>query len=204
MIEVERKFVVTPSQAESLIAQAQVIGEKTFTDTYYDSADFLLTTSDKWLRSREGVFELKMRIESKEKLRAEEQQNMVYEEIIDEIQILSALKLPPTKTLTSALQKVGYEPFCVCKTTRKTYTRGIMTICFDAVEFQEFTYGLAEIEILVSKKSEVERAANDIVKFAKEKNLEIGPVRGKIIEYLKQVRPGHYQTLLKAGIVKDF
>jgi len=40
--------------------------------------------------------------------------------------------------------------------------------------------------------------------FAKTQNLTIAPVRGKVIEYLKRIKPNHYQALVQAKVIKDF
>ena len=60
MIEVEKKFILTTEQEKSLIEGADFLGEKKFTDIYYDDEDFSLTKKDLWLRNREGRFELKI------------------------------------------------------------------------------------------------------------------------------------------------
>ncbi len=57
---------------------------------------------------------------------------------------------------------------------------------------------------MVNDKSEIEGAIEKIMTFAKEQNLTIAPVRGKVIEYLKRVKPNHYQSLVQAKVVKDF
>jgi len=62
MIEVEKKFRLTDTQRESLIKDAEFVSEKTFTDTYYDTADYQLTTKDVWLRQRGENFELKVAV----------------------------------------------------------------------------------------------------------------------------------------------
>ena len=42
MIEIERKFKLNEAEKESLLAGAIFVGEKTFTDVYYDTEDFTL------------------------------------------------------------------------------------------------------------------------------------------------------------------
>jgi hypothetical protein len=57
---------------------------------------------------------------------------------------------------------------------------------------------------MVNDKFEIESAIEKIMGFAKAQNLTIAPVRGKVIEYLKRVKPNHYQALVQANAVKDF
>ena len=59
MIEIERKFAVTEEWQRRLTEGAEFVSEKTMTDTYYDTVDFQLTTKDRWLRLRDGKWELK-------------------------------------------------------------------------------------------------------------------------------------------------
>ncbi len=100
--------------------------------------------------------------------------------------------------------KAGYLPFCTCQTERRKYKKGQFIIDLDLVIFQDFTYNISEIELMVNEKSEIESAIEKIIDFAKEQNLTITPVRGKVIEYLKQAKPNHYQILVEKGVVKDF
>ena len=58
--------------------------------------------------------------------------------------------------------------------------------------------------MMVNEKSEIEGTIEKIMTFAKEQNLTIAPVRGKVIEYLKRTKPNHYQALVQVGVVKDF
>src|SRR5579864_1260452 len=60
MIEVEKKFILTPDQEKKLIEGAEFVVEKQFTDIYYDDKDFSLTTKDIWLRERDSKYELKL------------------------------------------------------------------------------------------------------------------------------------------------
>ncbi|MBI3335122.1 MAG: CYTH domain-containing protein [Candidatus Portnoybacteria bacterium] len=199
MIEVEKKFILNEQDKERLTKDAKFLNERVFTDIYYDTKIFSLTSNDKWLRSREGVFELKLPLHNGVERLADQ-----YDELGDGQKIRQALNLPPNKNLADDLIKAGYFPFCTCKTTRRKYKRDSFIIDFDIVDFQDFTYNIGEIELMVSDKSEIEGATKKIMDFAKAQNLTVAPVRGKIIEYLKRVKPNHYQILVKKNVVKDF
>lgn len=199
MIEVEKKFILNKQDKERLTKDAEFLNKRTFTDIYYDTEDFSLTAQDKWLRSREGRFELKLPLHDGAGRLADQ-----YDELEDEQKIKGALNLPLNGNLAEDLTKAGYFPFCTCKTSRRKYKKEPFIIDLDIVDFQDFTYNIGEIELLVGDKSEIDGAIEKIMDFAKSQNLTIAPVRGKVIEYLKRTKPNHYHTLVRSGIVKDF
>ncbi len=199
MIEVEKKFLLNEQDKERLIKDAKFLNERVFIDIYYDTKFFSLTSNDKWLRYREGRFELKLPLHDGVDRLADQ-----YDELEDEQKIREALSMPFNGTLADDLAKAGYSPFCTCKTTRRKYKKEPFIIDLDIVDFQDFIYNIGEIELMVNNKSEIESAIEKIMVFAKEQNLTIAPVRGKVIEYLKRVRPDHYQALVQVKVVKDF
>jgi len=199
MIEAEKKFILNEQDKERLTKNAEFLNERVFTDIYYDTEFFSLTSNDRWLRSREGRFELKISLHEGVERLADQ-----YDELEDEQKIRETLNLSSNGNFTDDLAKAGYSPFCTCKTTRRKYKKEPFIIDLDIVDFQSFTYTIGEIELMVNSKSEVESAIGKIMIFAKEQGLTIAPVRGKVIEYLKRVKPNHYQALVQAGVVKDF
>ena len=48
MIEVEKKFILNEQAVERLTKNAQFLNERIFTDIYYDTENFSLTSYDKW------------------------------------------------------------------------------------------------------------------------------------------------------------
>lgn len=199
MIEVEKKFIFSAEDKERLVKDARFINEHTFTDIYYDTENYSLTTKDIWLRSRENKFELKTPAHQGSYRLVDQ-----YEEIEDEVKIREVLNLPTEENFINAIAKAGYCPFCTCKTTRQKFKKEAFTIDIDSVDFQDFNYHIGEIELMVNEKSEVEDAIEKIITFAEINNLNIQPVRGKVIEYLKRVKPDHYYSLVQAGVVKAF
>ncbi|MDD2731669.1 MAG: CYTH domain-containing protein [Candidatus Pacebacteria bacterium] len=199
MIEVEKKFILNEQDKKRLTKNAQFLNERIFTDIYYDTEIFSLTSKDKWFRSREGRFELKLPLHDGVDRLADQ-----YDELEDEQKIREALNLPSNGNLADDLIKAGYSPFCTCKTNRRKYKKEPFIINLDIIDFQDFTYNIGEIELMISNKSEIEDASKKIMYFAKTQNLVVTPVRGKIIEYLKRAKPNHYQTLVKRGVVEDF
>ena len=196
MIEIEKKFILSDRNIKALTRNAVFKTEKNFIDTYFDTPDFRLTTHDKWLRLRDQTFELKLPLYLKARPVIDQ-----YEEIIDEPGIRRALKLKKKNSLAEDLADNHYLPFCTLATTRKKFQQGEFNLDLDSAESGKFFYQIGEIELMVSSKSQMPKASKKIEKFAQDYHLTPGPVRGKVLEYLKQYQPDHYQALVKAGIV---
>lgn len=199
MIEVEKKFTLRGDDEKRLIEGAEFIGEKVFTDTYYDTADFSLTKNDDWLRQRGEKFELKISLD-----KAAGRKGDFYDELEDEKKIREYLNLGDSDDLEKYLLENGYLKFCICKTTRRKYKKNGFGIDIDFVEYGDgSTYELAEIELMVEDKQDMEKAIEKITNFAKEHGLEIGYVRGKVLVYLKEKNPDHFRALVSAGVVRE-
>lgn len=199
MIEVEKKFWLNKELEKKLVDGAEFIGEKVFTDIYYDTKDYSLTADDKWLRSRDGRWEMKLPFNKI----AEERQGDLYDEIEDEDKIREIFGVPKDIEMEEGLGNNGYSKFCTCKTTRKKYKKQGFGIDIDFVEYgEDFIYELAEIELMVQDKSEMLEALGKVINFAKENGLEICYVRGKIIEYLRRKKPEHFDALVKSGVIR--
>jgi adenylate cyclase class IV len=200
MIEVEKKFLLDKEQEKNLLEGAEFIAEKIFTDTYWDTADYQLTTNDNWLRERSGKWELKLSLD-----KAAGRRGDFYDEIEYEDKIKEFLKISGDKSTENLLLENGYSKFCVCKTTRKKYKKdgfGI-DIDFAGYEGEDFNYQLAEIELMVQDKSEMVDAMGKIISFAEKNGLKSEYVRGKVLVYLKEKSPEHFNALVKAGVVKS-
>lgn len=198
MIEVEKKFSLSEEDEARLLAGAEFLGEKNMEDAYYDTPDLKLSLKDWWLRLRNGRYELKIGIHSRPDRIVDQ-----YDELEDETAIKKALNIESGDSFAEAIAKLGYAPFCVSKTTRRKYKKEGFGIDLDIVEFAEFNYKIAEIELMVEDEVGLDEAANKIIHFAEENGLKVGHVRGKVREYLMRERPDHYAAMIKAGIMKE-
>ena len=91
-----------------------------------------------------------------------------------------------------------------CVTTRTKYRKDGFNIDLDDVNFDsDFDYQLAEIELLISDDENELEATQKILEFAKKHGLTDEPIRGKVIEYLMQKRPKHYQDLVNSGTIQE-
>lgn len=194
MIEVEKKFLIDENNIQKLVEGAEFVNEKKFIDTYWDMADYSLTITDFWLRSRDGRFELKVPMLGGGKRLVDQ-----YEELDSDNQIANKLSLP-TGNLEKELRGANYSPFATITTIRNKYKKDGFIIDIDELDFG---YNIVEVELMVNEKGEIDNAINKILSFAKANNLEVSQVRSKIVEYIKRNNPQHYKALLNAGIVKE-
>ena len=164
MIEIEKNFDLRPEDKERLIQGAELIAKKTFTDVYYDSADFSLTTKDYWLRQRDGEWELKVPLNSKGMDRGETD---LYEELETEQEIVEELKISTENELSGELRKKGIVPFATITTEREYYRKSDFNLDFDIVK--DLNYTTFEAELLVESPKEIPEAEKRIIDFAKER-----------------------------------
>ncbi len=188
MIEVEKKFLLSGKDEERLLQGAEFVAEKILADVYYDTADWALTRSDRWLRTRNGWFELKMPVAPLHEERVTNQ----YEEWEDEALIKKALEFAEEGLLAEILPRRGHAPFAVITTTRREYKKEGFTIDLNVFDYG---YGLAEIELLVPAAGERAAAEKKILAFAERHGLGSEKVRGNVIEYLRRNSPEHFHAL---------
>lgn len=197
MIEVEKKIVIGEEELKKIETLGTFLETQIITDTYFDTPDFRYTTSDIWLRERECKFELKIAI------RGLTGSIDKYEEILDEQKILEKLGVEKDKDLQKALIKAGIFPFATLQTIRRKYVIEQFTIHLDLAYFDDFIYRIAEIELLVTSEGKIPQAEKALADFMYRFGFNARqPVKAKLIEFLSQKNPTHYQALRTAGIVE--
>lgn len=194
--EVEKKFILNKEQKEKLLEGAKFLGEKKFTDIYFDNEQFSLGLSDMWLRKRDDEFNLKIPMREKK----EEMINK-YHEVEGEMAIREIFAIPMVDDFEKDLESFGHKPFCIFQTTRQKYEKEGFIIDLDQADFGDWQYELVEIELLVESKEEMDEASEKIFSFAKKHDLEIDHVNGKLVEFMKRMMPERYEALKKAEIV---
>ena len=195
MIEIEKKFILNDEQEKKLLKGAEFLGEKRFTDTYYDDSRYSLTTRDLWLRGREGKFELKVPMNVSIDRRITDQ----YQELETDYEIASYLKLSTDGALADALTASSYRPFASITTTRRKYRRDGYNIDLDAADFG---YNIVEIEHMTDNESHIKETTQKLVEYARTYGLLGGIVHGKVVEYLKRNNPAHFQALIDAKVIR--
>lgn len=198
MIEIEKTFFLTDKEEKRLLEGAEFMGEKVMKDVYYDNNNFDVMTKDRWLRERNGKFELKIPAVKQKSVGKRDLDQ--YEEITDEEKIRKILGVKNTGSLRENLESGGFSPVATIITTRRTYEKDNFTIDLDSVDF-DTNYRVAEIELMVEKEDEIEGASNRIIAFAKTMGLKLDPTHGKLVEYLRRNHQKIYQTLIEAGVV---
>ena len=199
MFEIEKKFVLTPEAEKELLENAEFLSEKTFEDIYYDTEDYFLTKADKWLRCREGKFEMKIPLPGNNKVRGNQ-----YEELVTKQEIKNQLNIMESGDLSEILEKRRIKPFCKFKTFRRKYRKDNYIIDIDIADYGDFLQSLVEIESLIEDKKKADETMENIIAFGKRSGLLDGRVRGKVIQYLKNKKPRHYDALVTCGVVEDF
>lgn len=196
MIEIEKKFLMTPDQEKRIKKAAKFLGEKVFTDTYFDKTNYELTRNDIWLRLRDKQVELKMPMEKVEG--ASETYCNRYEEFIIEDEVRQMLNIPHGGEFLIDLKTVGFIPFVSITTRREKFKFNQFNIDIDACDFG---YSIMEVELLIEKKEQIAEAEAQIAAFAKKNDLAMLPMRGKVTEYLYRKSPEHYKILQEEGII---
>lgn len=196
MFEVEKKVALKEADLKTIERLGTFLGSRILTDTYFDTADFRYTTNDIWLRERECQFELKIGV------RGIKGQVDRYEEVTNESKILKKLGLEKEKDLYKALTNAKIFPYATFQTARRKYQIEEFTIDLDLAYFDDFIYRIAEIEMVVNKESKISQAEKSIIQFIERLGLDLNqPVKAKLIEFLSQKNPTHYQALVASGIV---
>jgi adenylate cyclase class IV len=201
-VEVEKKFLLDDVQKQRLLEGAEPTGSKVITDSYLDSADYQLTKADYWLRVRDGAFELKAPFVSGS---GSYEGTNRYRELTDTEDILTELKLPTEAGIESALATAGITAFCICQTERQSYQKEGFTIDIDSATYpgSDFTYAVAEIELLVDDESQADAVEERILAFANKHDLSMsGIVLGKIAAFLQVEALDHYRQLVEVGVLK--
>ena len=196
MIEVEKKVALKEQDLKAIERLGTFLGSKMITDTYFDTPEFRYTTSDIWRRERECQFELKVGVSG---LSGNIDR---YEEIKNEEQILKKLGLEKEKDLSKALEKAKIFPYATFQTIRRKYQIEEFTIDLDLAYYDDFIYRLAEIELMVSSEDKVPEAEASIEAFTKKMGIDSSrPIKAKLIEYLCQKNPTHYEALIRSGTI---
>lgn len=201
MIEIEKKFLLTKIEEQALLQDAEELGQKIVEDSYLDTPDYSLTRRDLWFRERDGAYELKVPLKATGDTPAATNR---YHELTDIDAIRQELSLDTTVGFEEALSLADITRFMTCYTNRRSYEKQDFHIDIDSVTYNDsdFTYALAEIEVLINNESQADEAENRIVDFARSFGLTTDQViLGKVGAFLKAERPEHYKILVDAGVL---
>ena len=190
MIEIEKKFLLSEEETQKLIKGSKFVGEIRLEDTYYDLLGFSMMKHDKYLRSRNGKFELKLPAGDRGKFEVDR-----YREIENETEISKELSLGNGK-IKDELREAGYFVVAQINSVRKKYKMGEFTVDIDVTDFG---YNLAEVELMASSEGDIEDVVQRILSFAREAGIKVLPktdVRRKLLEYLYRQKPEVYEEIV--------
>lgn len=201
-IEVEQKFLLTPEEEKCLLDRANFIEEQEIWDHYFDDQKFSLTSTDRWLRRRNGKWELKTPHNWPRTSTVRQ-----YSELTTEAKIRKALNIPKKHSLLTDLEEIGIEQFALIQTTRRKFSKDGFGIDLDIGNLtpgkkEQDLYQIAEIELMVESIDEKPAAVEQILHFANQHGLETKHIRGKLLEYIRRYRPKHFQVLVLTGVVE--
>ena len=180
MLEVEKKFQPTTEQLNTLISDAEFLGEIVNHDIYYDYDDFRLLKDNIRLRNRNGLFELKI---GKSSGVAHEIEDI--EEIKKYFNVEDSLENFIENSLNIVMD---------FKTNRQKYKKQEFHIDIDKTSFG---YNMCEIEIMVEKEEELKEAEDKIINLAAKHEFEVKRMNGKGKEYLRIFNPEIYKEIFE-------
>lgn len=169
MIEVEKKFIPTPENLQTLLEGAIFVGEVTNHDIYYDYSDYRFLKGNIALRKRNGRFELKIQSGSG-----------INEEIEELDRIEEYFNVPSLQDFIDGELMVAMD----FKVQRKKYKKEDFSIDIDETDFG---YQVGEIELMVGSEADVKNAEDKIELFALRNNLELGTGLSKKRAYFKKM-----------------
>ena len=225
LVEVEKKFRWVGDN-KCVIGDCESLGTKIFTDIYFDTPNYALTTRDIWLRQREKTFECKIpvpvahgatsAVDRYDELTAEEEILHFLESMkqmgslvrpkpaFESLPTLLARGKKPDVgiardwSLESWLEQNMIRGFTAITTTRRKYRKGKFLIDLDEVDFG---YSIGEVEMLVEE-IQVESAVQEVEAFCRENSFDVRPpIRGKVLEWLARYSPKHYNALQASGLL---
>lgn len=198
-IEIEKKVKLDPHHIKQIEEKGIFVKEVQFRDTYFDRADFYLTTQNIWLRQRESQFELKVGVK-----RANGSIDR-YEEITGEEKILTYLNLPSnfSENILDTFSHLGIIPFSSFTTQRRSYILGECSVDIDVANFGDLMYRVGEFELLVSNIDQVRKAEEKIKNILRQMKIDLSVVMpAKLTYYLYHKRQEHYKALIDHRVVQ--
>jgi len=217
-IEVERKFVVSGIKDLQALVQEEggkLLGEKHFSDAYFDSDDCVLARQDVWLRRRDSAWELKVPVGDAEHRSGGERS--VFREIEGAEAVARALLtlhangyLPHREigpalenhdlNLEQLLAEMRLKPFAEFQTMRSRLRLGR---CGIDVDTASFGHAVLELEIMCQDPEEVPEAEAEIERVAQRLGLQpLGAYGGKLETYIRKYCPNVLAHLVDARILK--
>lgn len=201
VIEVERKFQITADAKQKILSfeNATVTPTESIIDQYYNDQ---LALSDKWLRKRNGRWELKLPINDG----ATQHDNAgthasglsVFRELYD-TDVWSALSLPPPPSDSAQIDMVCFATLATERTTVVIpwQTRSVKVTFDECTSPDGFQCNIGELELIVTEQQQVTPATLIINHLIAHFQLSsVDTKDGKLTKFLKHHRPAMFKELL--------
>ncbi|CAG8443373.1 11451_t:CDS:1 [Ambispora leptoticha] len=218
--EIERKFTFSQSNVSILetntgptkfMSMKHLLDQK-FTDVYYDDKErnYPLTTNDIWLRQRDEIWECKCPMNPAASMD-------IYLELVKLPDIAEFIRqklgrgesIPvlPDEAIqfkNHLLQQHNLSAFCTITTTRRKYlVDDQFTLVLDHADFG---HSVGELEITVSKESEIPQAELKVAQFMNKHKWFFetkGVVFGKLSAYISKFNRHQWECMERSGILKQ-
>lgn len=204
-IEVERKFVPGPGVEKTLgKLGAELLGETTFRDSYYDSPNLCLTMNDMWLRRRGDSWELKH--PPQRGTRGLNGASTQYMELTSEDDIICRVSEELGVPCPPNIESFGLNIFASFVTRRRRFLLPVVdnsnTKVVVDLDEADFGFAVGEVEVLVKTQEEVENALKKVDEICRQLGVfRETPVQGKVSTFLQMNRADHYRKLLEAHVI---
>lgn len=195
-IEVESRFRVTPEAQNTLLLHAGPSKQIQFTDRYFCEQ---LALSDKWLRTRDNVWQIKIPVKVDSSSR---KGSVVYEELVGAAALEHVSKC--------GLETKEMDLYACITTVRSIWDMDVpvpggsysMQVTADKCHSEDgFQYSIGEIEVLVQRKDDIAGASEAIEHLSRKLGLDqVDESGGKLMQYLSEKKPALYQKLRSKGL----
>lgn len=211
-IEVEKKFAAgDPSALRQQVeaSSGKTLGEISFHDEYWDTAECVLTRRDTWLRRREQQWELKIPVAGSQRSGGE---TSTFTEIEGAPAVGAALatlladwdganERLTGEELEARLRAAQLTPFAAFGTVRSKYKLGGCSIDADVASFG---HSVVEIEVMCAAADEVAAAESEIARVAT--LIDARPLDassgGKLETFIRRFCPAVLAQLVEVGVLK--
>ena len=223
--ETEVKFTPPPHLTAALHSRTTVVQYKVFTDTYFDSPTARLTTSDHWLRVRDGVVELKHPRATTERAPLELRVDFYTEDRVWSAIAAALARLHVTIdplvpaadviSIAAVLARADLAPFATLTTTRTRFALTLSghavhvdvdEVCFDAQHAPPGVaepYVIGEVELVRAAPGTTPRDALGQVLSELGVPQGAAPVRGKVLEFIYRYDTPRWQALGASGLLAE-
>jgi hypothetical protein len=187
---------LTNEQQRRIFDGAAFVSEDEITEAYYDNERYGLTTANRWLRSRDGVFDMKVPRATNSD---DPTVHSAYFTLGSEREIRSALRLGDDhESLDLDLYDAGYSAFCVARIVRRRFRKEGVSIDVNDVTYDDS----AHTYTISSARLEGEPSPDEQSPSPRQVAVMAGESIRIAASFLMSERPLHYDVLVANNVVR--